>query len=55
MIAVILCEKFGWTYQEYLDQPVEFIELAIAKMDIDNQEAQKAHDKANKTSNHHRR
>jgi hypothetical protein len=32
MIAAIICEKFGWTYEEYLDQPHWFIEIIKTKL-----------------------
>jgi len=37
MMSVILCEKFGWTYEEYLAQPNFFIDLIIEKIKVDNQ------------------
>lgn len=36
MFMLIICEKFGWGYDEYLTQPVWFIEALRAKMVIDN-------------------
>ncbi len=41
MLIVSICEKFGWTYQEYMDQPLWFIDLLLAKADIDRQKAEK--------------
>lgn len=26
MISILVCEKFGWTLQEYNEQPAEFID-----------------------------
>jgi hypothetical protein len=37
MMMVIICEKFGWTYYEYLQQPQYFIELIIEKLKVDEQ------------------
>mgnify|MGYP007071573818 CR=1 FL=1 len=36
MIVAIICEKMGWDYYTYLDQPTWFVELLIQKMEIDN-------------------
>jgi hypothetical protein len=41
MLIVSICERFGWTYQEYMDQPLWFIDLLLAKMDIDRQMMEK--------------
>src|SRR5687768_14615664 len=32
MIAVVICEKMGWRYEDYLSQPNWFIELLIEKI-----------------------
>ncbi len=42
MFPVVICEKYGWTYDEYLDQPVDFIYLISERMSIDAQEQDKA-------------
>lgn len=31
-----LCEKFNWTYQELMSQPVSFIESILRIMEIEN-------------------
>ena len=31
----IICESFGWTYQEYIEQPTWFINLIKERMQID--------------------
>ncbi|MDF1498516.1 MAG: hypothetical protein P1P85_04160 [Patescibacteria group bacterium] len=36
MAAVIICERFGWTYEEYRQQPFWFIELLKKRTIIDN-------------------
>lgn len=36
MFMLITCETMGWTYQEYMSQPVWFIEALRQKMSIDN-------------------
>lgn len=38
MFAVWVCEKYGWTYQEYLAQPTWFITLIREKTVRDNKE-----------------
>jgi hypothetical protein len=40
MQVVVICEMFGWTYDEYLSQPIEFLELIREKMKIDAQKAE---------------
>ena len=40
MEVVILCEKFGWTYQEYLKQPHWLLELYKSKSIIDKKNEQ---------------
>lgn len=42
MIVVAICETFGWTYDQYLDQPTHFIDLIKDKMSVDAQRAEKA-------------
>lgn len=44
MQIVSICEQFSWTYREYMSQPVWFIELLKAKLEIDSSEA-KRHNK----------
>lgn len=39
MIVAVICEKMGWTYQQYHEQPLFFTELLIRKLDIDNKKA----------------
>lgn len=41
MIVVAICKEFGWTYQEYCEQPQPFIDLIKEKMKVDAQVAQK--------------
>jgi hypothetical protein len=44
MQVVALCERFGWTYNEYMSQPAWFIELMLQKLEIDaKKEKQKSH------------
>ena len=40
MLIIAICEKFGWTYCEYLDQPQFLIDLIIEKIKIDNQKVE---------------
>lgn len=42
MFAVVVCERFGWTYYQYLDQPRPFLDLIKEKMKIDAQKEQQA-------------
>lgn len=45
MQAVVICETFGWTYDQYLDQPLPFLELIKEKMKIDAQRIENANKK----------
>lgn len=36
MFMLIICQEVGWTYQEYMSQPIWFIEALRSKMSIDN-------------------
>lgn len=36
MFMLIICEKFGWGYDEFLSQPVWFIDALRQKMIVDN-------------------
>lgn len=40
MIAVAICEMFGWTLEQYEDHPVQFLALIKDKMRIDAQKAE---------------
>lgn len=52
MQAVALCEKFGWTYEEYLRQPLWLIQASWIKMSIDadaeREEAERAKSNINR-------
>ena len=36
-MPVIICQKYGWTYNEYMETPNWFIELIVEKFKIDSQ------------------
>lgn len=38
MFAAVVCETYGWTYDEYINQPSFFLELIKEKMVRDNKE-----------------
>lgn len=38
MLMVVICEMYGWTYQEYQDQPTFFLQLIKEKLLRDNKE-----------------
>lgn len=40
MQVVMICKDFGWTYDEYLDQPLPFIQRIKEMMSIDAQKAE---------------
>lgn len=35
---VVICEMYGWTYEEYQNQPTFFLQLIKEKMLRDNKE-----------------
>lgn len=47
MIAVVICEKMGWRYEDYLSQPNWFVELLIEKIRIDAKKEKEANRKRN--------
>ena len=48
MQMVAICEVYGWTRDEFLDQPVWFIDLIREKMRIDSQKQEAELNKAKK-------
>ncbi len=42
-----ICEMFGWTYKEYLSNPVWFLQLLDAKLEADNEHRKIEENKAN--------
>jgi len=48
MQMVTICEKFGWTYDEFLEQPMFFIDLIRERMKIDAQNEKNALSKVGK-------
>lgn len=42
MIVAVICERMGWTYRQYHEQPLHFTELLIRKLDIDNMKSNAA-------------
>lgn len=45
MTAVIICERFGWTWQEYEAQPWVFIQSILEMMHAENRVAAKQNTK----------
>lgn len=41
MQMVVICEAFGWTYQQYHEQPLPFLNLIKEKMRLDAQRNEK--------------
>jgi len=41
MQTVSICQEMGWTYQEYMAQPVWFINLLKDKLQIDSDNIRK--------------
>ncbi len=46
MVIVAICEQFGWTYTEYLEQPTTFILLIKEKMRIDADRSERENKKS---------
>lgn len=38
MLMVTICQEFGWTYDEYMQQPQYFLELLLEKMKCNQKE-----------------
>lgn len=45
MQMVVICQTFGWTYQEFMQQPTFFVDLIREKMRIDAHNAEVARTK----------
>ncbi len=45
MQIVVICEKYSWTYKQFLQQPLWFIDLIREKMKIDSQKERHELDK----------
>jgi len=41
MQMVSICQEMGWTYQEYMKQPVWFVNLLMDKLGIDSENIRK--------------
>lgn len=41
LTATLLCDKLGWTYDEFLDTPVWFVKALLGKIQADNQYAER--------------
>ena len=46
MFMVTVCEQFGWSYEEYRNQPTFFLALIKEKMVRDNKERERELNKA---------
>ena len=40
-IVAVLCREMGWGYEEYLDQPVEFIHMLLGLMSEEAKDAKR--------------
>lgn len=38
MLAIEICEKFGWDYYQFLNQPAWFIDLVVEKIKAEARE-----------------
>lgn len=41
MQIVSICQEMGWTYQEYMEQPIWFIDSLKDKLQIDSENMRK--------------
>lgn len=51
MVSVVLtCKYMGWTYQEYMDQPIHFLQTveALRMAEAEESERQKSYDDSQK-------
>lgn len=44
LIVLEVCERYGWTYDQFMAQPHHITELAIEKLAIDSKRARQARD-----------
>ena len=44
LIILEVCREYGWTYQQFMEQPHYFTELAIEKLIIDSKRAKTVRD-----------
>lgn len=42
MLAAVICREFGWTWEEFWDQPQPFIETIVDMMEAEAKEAKRA-------------
>jgi len=42
MVIAAICERMGWDYHTYLNQPLWFIRLLMRKFEVDAQEAKRS-------------
>lgn len=47
MVIAAICERFGWTYEEYHGQPSWFLEMIKLKLRLDAEHEMRESDKAN--------
>jgi len=40
MLVIHICELFHWDYEQYMRQPVWFLEMIHKKMEIDGKKSQ---------------
>jgi hypothetical protein len=38
ILMIDICERFGWDYYQFLEQPSWFIELIVEKVNAENRE-----------------
>jgi hypothetical protein len=41
MLAAVVCERYGWTWHEYQEQPWPFLSAIIEKLKAEGEEAQR--------------
>lgn len=44
-ISVLMCQKFGWTYNQYREQPAWWLDLAQRMINIENEVTNKQNKK----------
>lgn len=54
VVVAEICERFGWTYEQYWDQPASFLEVIRVKMQVENEYREKEQKRAERASKRRR-
>lgn len=45
MLAAIICREYGWTYQEYMDEPASFLLIIRSMLEEEALAAKEKHER----------